>query len=114
MKRNIRLYIADILENITLAEQIIKGLDYESFVADKIKNYAVIRCIEIIGEAVKNVPDEIRLKYNDIPWKKMAGMRDKVIHFYLGVDYRIVWQVAALDLPKLKPRFQQIKEELKD
>ncbi len=114
MKRKVRLYINDVIENISLAEEFVKQLDYQAFVADKEKNYAVVRCIEIIGEAVKNVPEAVRLRYPDIPWRKMAGMRDKVIHSYLGVDYRIVWQVVVHDLPALKKRLNRIIDEITD
>ncbi len=112
MKRKVRLYINDIIENISLAEEFVKDIDYKVFVVDKEKNYAVVRCIEIIGEAVKNVPDFIRQRYPDIPWRKMAGMRDKVIHSYLGVDYQIVWQVVIHDLPVLKKQFCLIVNEI--
>ena len=114
MKRKIKLYIGDILENITLMEGIIKGLDYKAFVANKEKNYAVIRCIEIIGEAVKNIPENIRNQNPNIPWREMAGMRDKVIHFYMGVDFKIVWQVATKDLPELKEKLGKIFNEIVD
>jgi uncharacterized protein with HEPN domain len=114
MTRKIKLYIGDILENITLMEKIIDGLDYEAFIANKEKNYAVVRCLEIIGEAVKNVPEQIRLQYPEVPWRKMAGMRDKVIHFYVGVDYKIVWQVATKDLPALKSSLNQIFSKITD
>jgi uncharacterized protein with HEPN domain len=112
MKRKVHLYINDIIENIFLAEKIVRGLDYAAFVADKEKNYAVVRCIEIIGEAVKNIPETIRRRYPEIPWREMAGMRDKVIHFYLGVDYGIVWQTATKDLPEFKNRLKQIAVEI--
>jgi Uncharacterized conserved protein len=108
MTRKIKLYIGDILENIMLMEKIINGLDYEAFIANKEKNYAVVRCLEIVGEAVKNIPEQIRLQYPEVPWRKMSGMRDKVIHFYVGVDYKIVWQVATKDLPALKSNLNQI------
>jgi len=114
MKRKIKLYIGDILENIMLMEGIIKGLDYKAFIANKEKNYAVIRCIEIIGEAVKNIPENIRNQNPTIPWREMAGMRDKVIHFYMGVDFKIVWQVATKDLPALKAELGRIFSELID
>jgi uncharacterized protein with HEPN domain len=112
MKRKIHLYINDILENILFAEQILAGLDFQAFVANKEKNYSVVRCIEIIGEAVKSIPADIRDRYPDIPWQKMAGMRDKVIHFYLGVDHEIVWQAATNVLPGLKDRLKQIAREI--
>jgi len=72
--------------------------------------YAVTRAIEIIGEAVKNIPDETRRQYLDIPWKSIAGMRDKLIHF--GVKIERVWEVVKKDIPALKPKFERILEEL--
>jgi len=81
MKRNIAIYLTDILENMRDAEQFVLGQSYQQFAADKKTFNAVVRAIEIIGEAAKNVPDSIRSKYPAVPWKEMAGMRDKVIHF---------------------------------
>ena len=112
MTRKMKLYIGDILENIDLMTNIIGDLKYEDFLANMEKKYAVVRCIEIIGEAVKNVSDDIRHKYPKIPWRNMAGMRDKVIHSYMGVDYKIVWQVATIDLPALKPLLNRIFSEI--
>ena len=114
MKRMVKLYIGDILENITLMKEIIGVMEYETFIANTEKKYAVVRCIEIIGEAVKHVPEDVRRKYPEIPWREMAGMRDKVIHFYMGVDYGIVWQVATVDLPALKTHIARIFKELTD
>jgi uncharacterized protein with HEPN domain len=110
MRRN-TLYIKDILENIKHAETFIENVTYEEFIKDKKTSYAVVRCIEIIGEAVKNIPDDVREKYSDIPWKKMAGMRDKISHFYFGIDMKKVWLAVKRDIPKIKP---QIKKILKD
>ena len=112
MKRKIKLYIGDMLENIALAQEMIRGMDYSSFVNDRRTNYAVIRCIEIIGEAAKRVPDELRRKYAAIPWKEMAGMRDMVVHFYMGIDYEIVWRVVTERFPHLKPSLEQMYAEL--
>ena len=71
-----------------------------------------MRCLEIIGEAAKNIPQPIRKQYPEIPWKEMAGMRDKVIHFYFGVKFKTVWTTAKKDIPKLKPLMLKIKEDL--
>lgn len=111
MKRNITLYIKDILQNIRYIESFIKNMSYEEFVSDRKTSYAVVRCIEIIGEAAKNIPDDIREKYPDIPWKKMAGMRDKISHFYFGIDMKKVWLTVERDIPRIKP---MIKNALRD
>jgi uncharacterized protein with HEPN domain len=112
MKREIDLYINDILDNMENAEKFIGDMAFEEFSADMKTAYAVLRCIEIIGEASKNVPALVRRKYPAIPWKKMAGMRDKVIHFYFGVNYRRVWLVVRNDIPKIKPLMEEIRKEL--
>lgn len=112
MKRDVILYVKDILENIELAEEFAKDINYEEFVNDKKTNHAVIRCIEIMGEAAKNVPQSIREKYPQIPWKDIAGMRDKIIHFYFGVNLKRVWLVLKDDIPKLKPLIQKVLRDM--
>jgi len=115
MKREFGDYIEDILEAMTNAIEFTKGMSYDDFVKDTKTVYAVIRTIEIIGEAVKNIPEDIRRKYPDIPWRSMAGMRDKVIHAYFGVKIERVWEVVKRDIPNLKPKFEKmLMEEVKD
>ena len=77
-------------------------MDYADFVADDKTMSAVIRKLEIIGEAVKQLPEEIRMKHPEIPWKQIAGMRDKLVHFYFGVDTHLIWQTIHNRLPALK------------
>ncbi|RLD17368.1 MAG: DUF86 domain-containing protein [Caldiserica bacterium] len=113
MKRNYLIYLKDILENMEQAEEFIKGIDFEEFEKDKKTNYAVLRCLEIMGEAAKQVPDEIREKYPEIPWRDIAGMRDKVIHFYFGINLKRVWLVVKDEIPKLKPLLEKILKESK-
>ena len=88
-------------------------MDYNDFVNDRKTVYAVIRALEIIGEATKNIPDSIRDKYPKIPWKSMAGLRDKLIHAYFGVRLELIWNTASELLPQLKNEFQQILFDLK-
>ena len=115
MKREIGDYIEDILEAMTNAMEFTKDMSYDEFVKDTKTVYAVIRAIEIIGEAVKNIPEEVRRKYPNIPWRSMARMRDKVIHAYFGVKTERVWEVVERDIPNLKPNFEKmLKEEVKD
>lgn len=80
-------------------------MDLAAFKNDDKTTSAVIRKLEIIGEAVKGIPDEIRQKHSKIPWKEMAGMRDKLIHFYFGVDYDLVWET-------IKKRLSEVKNEI--
>lgn len=112
MNRDISLYLKDILQNMGDAEEFIQGFSYDQFVSDKKTLNAVLRSIEVIGEAAKNVPDEIRTKYPSVPWKEMAGMRDKLIHFYFGVDREAVWLVVRERIPGLKPLIEQILRDL--
>lgn len=114
MSRNINLYIKDILQNMSDAEDFITGMSYERFANDKKTLNAVLRSIEVIGEAVKNIPDDIRNLYEDVPWKEMAGMRDKVIHFYFGVDKEIIWVVVKERIPVLKPVISRVLREIED
>ena len=90
MTRKLKLYINDMLDNMGFARELVTGIEYTAFRRDRRTHYAVIRCIEIIGEAAKHLPEEVKGKYPSVPWKEMAGMRDKIIHFYMGVDLEIV------------------------
>ncbi len=111
MKEEFLDYIEDIIEAMGDAANFVKDMDYNSFLRDRKTVYAVIRALEIIGEAAKNVPIEIKNNYPQIPWREMAGMRDKVIHEYFGVDLKRVWSTVNTDIPKLKPGFEKILRE---
>jgi len=112
MKREIGDYIQDILEAMKNASEFIQNMSYEEFAEDTKTIYAVIRAVEVMGEAVKNIPGEMRKKYPDIPWKDMAGMRDKVIHEYFGVKIKRVWITIKDDIPRIKPAIEEISREL--
>lgn len=111
MKR-IRLdYLKDILDAIRDIKSFIKGETYETFLKDNMRRNAVIRSLEIIGEAAKNIPDDLRDLYPDIPWKRMAGMRDKLIHGYFGVDYESVWSLITERISEIEQPIEQMLEE---
>jgi len=112
MIRNVELYIKDILEYMGRAEDHVKGFNFEEFLKDNKTCDAVIRCIEVIGEATKNIPDEIRNRYPSIPWRDMAGMRDKIIHGYFIIDFETVWLVVKEEIPKLKPLIMKVSDDL--
>ena len=114
MERKVGDYIEDIIEAMVNAMEFVKNMEYDEFVKDTKTIYAVIRAIEIIGEAVKNIPEKIRKEYPDIPWSSIAGMRDKVIHAYFGVKIERVWEVVKRDIPLLKPKFEKILMEIKE
>ncbi len=108
-----RDYVTDILTSIQEVEDFTRGMDYEDFAGDKKTVNAVVRSLEIMGEAAKRVPETIRQRYPDVPWKRMTGMRDKLIHEYSGVDLEIVWGVVKSELPPVKPLIEQIFEDQK-
>jgi uncharacterized protein with HEPN domain len=104
-------YVRDIAESIQDAQGFVQDYTFEDFRRDRKTIYAVIRAIEVIGEAAKNIPEPIRSKYPDIPWRDMAGMRDKLIHAYFGVDLEVLWKTIQQDLPALKRMISEMLAE---
>jgi len=112
MKKDPRIFIEHILESIERIGEHIKGITKNQF-GNSIKTQdAVIRRIEVIGEAVKNIPDGVKKKHPDVPWKKIAGMRDILIHEYFGVDLELTWKVVKEDIVDLKKKILKVKESL--
>ena len=101
-------FVEDILDAMDKAEVLVEGFTYREFEEDFRTNFAVIRALEIIGEATKRLPMTVRERYPAIPWTGMAGMRDRIIHGYDTVDLQIVWDVVQQDIPAIKPQIQQI------
>lgn len=99
--RDYALYLKDILAAMESIETFVDGMDAEEFQSDDKTASAVLRKLEVIGEAVKHLPDDLRRRYVQVPWKEMAGMRDKLIHFYFGVDYRLIWITIKERLSRL-------------
>ncbi len=99
---------SDIREAIQRIAVYTAGLDYEQFMQDNKTQDAVVRNLEIIGEATKNLSSRLRRVYAQIPWKDLAGMRDKMIHHYFGINYEIVWTIAKEELPDLLSQIQDI------
>jgi uncharacterized protein with HEPN domain len=101
-------YLNDILEAIVNIKRFLTGIDYPTFTEDIKTQYAVIRALEIIGEASKKIPNEIKENYPWIPWRFMAGMRDKLIHDYFGVDTQVVWNTATEDIVALEEKIKNL------
>lgn len=111
-ERDFTQFLQDILDAIDDVQGFIKGMEFNEFSGDKKTIYAVMKALEIIGEATKNLPDTLKNEYPDIPWKFMAGIRDKVVHGYFVVDLPIIWSTAKKDLPSLKLSIEEILEEI--
>ena len=114
MKREFGDFIEDVINAMNKALKFVEGVSYEEFAKDDKTIFAVIRAIEIIGEAVKNIPENTRKEYPEIPWKGMAGMRDKVIHEYFGVDIKVVWDTVKKRIPEVKPLFERMLKDLEE
>ncbi len=100
MSRGDMEFLCDIQEGIRRIEGYISGFDYPRFLDDIRTQDAVVRNLEIIGEAAKNISEEIKKEYPQVPWKQMAGLRDRLIHHYFGVNYDIVWEIITEELPQ--------------
>ena len=107
-KRKPDVYLQDILESINQIEDYLDGVLENEFYQNSEKQDAVLRRLEIIGEAVKHISDDIRDEYGEIPWRKIAGMRDIIIHEYFGVTLSMIWVVTQRDLPDLKSKIKDI------
>ena len=114
MKRKYSLFVEDILESIVWIEKFTANMDFEQFLADEKTRTAVVKKLEILGEATKNIPKSVRDKSRNLPWADMARMRDKLSHEYFGVRYDIVWKVVKEKLPGVKPSIETLLNDIKN
>lgn len=112
MKKDTSVFLNHILDSIEWIEKDIAGLSRKEFFENVPIQDAVFRRLEIIGEATRNLNIDFRQNYPDVPWKKIAGMRDKLIHDYFDVDLELVWEVVKKDMPELYKYIQKINKDL--
>ncbi len=113
MTKNIVFFLQDIQVSLNKIFKYTNDLSYEQFVVNELVRDAVERNFEIIGEAVKHLPEDFRAKYPEVPFRQVAGMRDKLIHDYFGIDYEIVWKTIVDKLPSFSANIDKILENLK-
>lgn len=101
-------YTHDILDAVQKARRFVGGVDYAAFSTDDEKSYAVIRALEIIGEASRHIPLSLQERFPDVPWSFMTGMRNKLAHDYFGVDLEVIWRTVREDLPALQSSIERM------
>ena len=107
-------YLRHILDEIDYIQGVVSDTTQEDFLRDETLKRSLVRSIEIIGEATKKIPSEFKDEHGDIEWRKIAGMRDRLVHAYFGVNYRLVWDVAANKLPEVKRKLGQVMSDQDD
>jgi uncharacterized protein with HEPN domain len=112
-QRSIEHFIDDILECIERIEQYSVGLSEDEFIVNSEKQDAILRRLEVIGEATKNIPEIVRKKFPEIPWRKVAGLRDIVIHSYFGIKPQRIWKIILQDIPVLKTQMTEVKSNFR-
>lgn len=107
-------YLEDILDAMQKAQAMLEDVTFEEFETDYQINFAVVRALEIVGEATKRLPTSLREQYPEIPWMDMEGMRDRIIHGYDTVNLHLVWDTVKNRIPDVKPKIQQVLDDHKD
>lgn len=110
-KREWKLYLEDILESMSLVKQYVENMDIDDFRKDRKTTDAVIRNLEIIGEAAKFIPDDIKIKYQEVDWKGIIGFRNRATHVYFTISLDVVWHIIKNELPVLNYQMRRILEE---
>lgn len=108
MEKDYSIYVTDIIESIAHIEKYINAVSQQSFMNDTEKQDAVLRRLEIIGEAAARIPDTIRKENPTIPWKKVVGLRNIIIHDYMEVDIKTIWEIITVDLSETKRQFEEL------
>lgn len=109
-KRPVDLLLGDIVESIERVEQYIKGISFEEFIKDQKTIDAVVRNLEIIGEAASRLPDDFKERHSNIEWHKVVGLRHRIVHVYFGIDLQIIWEIVQKDLPLLLQDLSRIHD----
>lgn len=107
-KKDNSIFLRHILESIEAIGDFSKGLTFEELCKNRLKRSAIVRELEIVGEATKNIDDQLKIKYKEIAWREIAGTRDMIVHKYFGVNLEIIWDIIKKDLPKLKKQISRI------
>lgn len=113
-KRTDREFLSDILEAIRRVQAYTAGMTFEAFLLDTKTQDAVVRDLEIIGEAARRLSDEVHKRYPTVPWKSMAGMRDRLIHHYFGISLDVVWEIVSVELGEVAVQLERALRELKE
>lgn len=111
-KRDARILLQDIMDEIERIERFTASLSFEEFKKNDLVYYATLRCLEIIGEAVKVLPKDLKERYSEVEWRKIPGLRDVIIHGYFGTDPEIIWDVVKRKVPELKIVIEAILDEM--